>query len=117
MKKYSDELWNKWVAKREPKNTANEGAPFRVKHLEAFRKFITTAMVKGRYADKLKIFYELLYRYQETYETVIYEEDIRKFKSKLDRCTSWREQYERFMFIPNATDPMPQYLGVVLYEP
>ena len=111
VKKYSGELWNKWRADYEPNCT-------HTLHMEAFCKYVVYEMIKGRFGSKLKILYELLYRYQDHYKIAIHEDDIRKFKQRLIvHCRSWREQYGRFMFIPDAVDPIPQYLGYTLSEP
>ena len=110
VRSYSIGLWNKWKANYEPDRTDTQ-------HLEKFYKYVVYEMIKGRFGNKLKILYELLYRYQDHYGIVIYEDNIRKIKQRLiGHCKSWREQHERFMFIPNAVDPIPQYLGCLLRE-
>ena len=111
IKKYSGELWSKWRADYEPNCT-------HTLHMDAFCKYVVYEMIKGRFGSKLKILYELLYQHQDHYKVAIHEDDIRKFKQRLiAHCRSWREQYGRFMFIPNAVDPIPQYLGYTLPEP
>ena len=85
--------------------------------MEAFCKYVVYEMIKGRFRSKLEILYELLYRYQDHYKIAIHEDDVRKIKQRLiAHCRSWREQNGRFMFIPNAVDPIPQYLGYILPE-
>ena len=111
VKSYSLGLWNKWKANYEPDRTDTQ-------HLEKFYKFVVYEMIKGRFGNKLKILYKLLYRYQDHYGIVITEDNIRKIKQRLIRnCKSWNEQHERFLFIPNAVDPIPQYLGRILRDP
>ena len=111
VKRYSQALWNKWKADFEPDRAHTQ-------HLETFTKFVVYEMIRGRFGDKLKILYELLYRYQDHYGIVINEDNIRKIKQRLIRnCKSWNEQHERFLFIPDAVDPIPQYLGRILRDP
>ena len=109
IKKYSNELWNSWKAHHEPQCTP---------HVEAFCNYVVFEIVKARIGEKLKILHEVLYRYHDHYKVTIHEDDIRKIKERLiSHCKSWREQYGRFMFIPEARDPIPQYLGYTLSGP